>query len=87
MKNYFAIALASGLLLAACSKSLDERFEEACEEDRAEGGELVKACQHSEYLPPEDKEQLLQMREAVHDQRAKVDALKEEGRDQGYLEE
>lgn len=86
------IALVMGLIsLTACSKSLDERFEQACAEQRDAGGIYAEAskgaCQYGEYLPPENKEKMIELWEAVRDQQAKIDGMIEDGRAQGYVDE
>lgn len=70
------------LSLAACSKSVDEQFADACAEQKAAGGMYAetskKMCQYGDELTAEQKAAAVQIWNDLKEAKARVEATKAE---------
>ena len=83
---FLAVAITSAILsLAACGGPVDQRFAEACAEQKAAGPEFAaateNACRYAEYVPDEDKEKLIQLWADVKRSKKRLDRAMENERD------
>ena len=74
--------LLAAISLAACSKSVDEQFADACAEQKAAGGMYAetskKMCQYGDELTAEQKTAAVQIWNDLKEAKARVEATKAE---------
>lgn len=71
------ILLLAAFSLSACAQTVDERFEQACEEQREAGGKIADmtrgACQYGDNVPDYAKEDFIRAWEHVKETQAALE--------------